>query len=69
MVDVDMMTGNPYKLINGTHQSGIFEIDNQNFLRVNLISLFVRDFPNQDNSKPNDIFISNLEIKGAVKLS
>ena len=69
VVDVDMMTGNPYKFINGTHQSGIFEIDNPNFLRVNLISLFTKDFPNQDNSKPNDIFISNLEIKGAVKLS
>ena len=69
MVDVDMMTGNPYRFINGVHQSGIFEIDNQNFLNIDSISLFTKDFPNEDNSKPKDIFISNLEIKGAVKLS
>ncbi|MCC8173199.1 MAG: hypothetical protein LIO65_02045, partial [Odoribacter sp.] len=38
-VDVDKMTGNPYKLITATEQYGIFDIDNENFVEINYISL------------------------------
>ena len=34
-VDVDKMTGDPYKLMNETRQYGVFEIDGVNFVRIN----------------------------------
>ena len=63
------MMGNPYRLSNQTRQYGIFEIDGGNFLRVNMISLFTKDFPIQKEDMPNDIFISNIQLGGAVSLS
>ena len=70
-IDVDKITGNPYKLIYGTRQYGIFEIDNVNFQRVNYISIFTDNFPNSkpDNELEDDIFISNIELFGASRLS
>ena len=67
-VDVDKMTGDPYKLMNETRQYGVFEIDGVNFVRINQISLFVEDFPNTATGKPTDITISQLELTGAVSL-
>ena len=67
-VDVDKMTGDPYKLMNETRQYGVFEIDGVNFVRINQISLFVKDFPNNATGKPTDITISQLELTGAVSL-
>ena len=68
-VDVDTMQGNPYRLANKTRQYGIFEIDGANFLRVDSISLFVKNFPEQQQEKPYDIFISDIEMCGAGMLS
>lgn len=70
-IDVDKMTGNPYKLIFDTRQYGIFDIDNVNFQKVNYISIFTNNFP---NSKPNDqladdIFISDIELCGAARIN
>jgi hypothetical protein len=67
-VDVDIMTGNPYRFKNKVRQYGMFNIDSSNFLRVNVVSLFVKDFPVQDNNKSSDIFISDLELCGANAL-
>lgn len=70
VIDVDKMTGNPYKLIMDTRQYGIFEIDSANFLDVNYISIFCYDFPNSlpDDQCVDDIFISALELSGANRL-
>lgn len=70
-VDVDKMIGNPYKQIIETNQYGIFDIDNKNFLRVNYISLFCYDFPNskEDDKLINDIFIKDIKLCGAGRLS
>ncbi len=71
-VDVDNMTGNPYKLNLGKRQYGIFDIDGVNFDKISSISLFVKDFPNQKNedeiTQQNlfDIVVSKVELSGAV---
>ena len=69
IVDVDKMTGNPYKMITSTRQYGIFDIDNKNFSEVNYISIFCKDFPNTTTGKEADIFVSNIELNGASLLS
>ena len=45
-VDEDNMVGNPYKLLYPTQQYSIFDIDGENFLRLDSIQIFSRDFPN-----------------------
>lgn len=70
-VDVDKMRGNPYKILYDTRQYGIFDIDGENFIEIDSISIFCYDFP---NSKPSnecidDIFIKNIELYGAERLS
>lgn len=69
IVDVNQFQGNPYKLNFDSKQYGIFEIDGTNFKYINKISLFVSNFPNQADDKPNDIFIKDLELEGVEKLS
>lgn len=70
-VDVDLMSGNPYKMLYDTRQYGIFNIDGENFIDVNSISIFCYDFPNSkpDNQCIDDIFIKDIELCGAVRLS
>lgn len=69
VVDVNQMNGNPYKIVHNTRQYGIFEVDGANFQYINKIYLFCYDFPNQDNTKPNDIFIRDIEFCGSVPLT
>lgn len=70
-VDVDKMIGNPYKQITETNQYGIFDIDNENFLRVNYINLFCYSFPNskEDDELVDDIFIKDIKLCGVSKIS
>lgn len=72
IVDINQMTGNPYKLTYDSKQSAFFEIDKEGFVEVKRVSLFVSDFPNSVTDKtlkPDDIFISNLELCAVEKLS
>ena len=66
-IDVDSMSGNPYYFIQEVPQSKVFEIDGQNFIGINNIILFAKDFPIQKDNENDDIFISNLSI-GAVSI-
>ena len=66
-LDVDSMTGNPYYFLQQVPQSKAFEIDGQNFIGINNIILFAKDFPIQNQNEQDDIFISNLSI-GAVSI-
>ena len=68
-LDVNQFEGNPYKMPNFKRQVGIFDIDGINFQYINKISLFCYDFPNQDETKSNDIFIKDFEICGSQALS
>ena len=68
-LDVNQFEGNPYKMPNFKRQVGIFDIDGVNFQYINKISLFCYDFPNQNETKPNDIFIKDFEICGSQALS
>lgn len=68
-LDIDSMTGNPYYYPNIVNQSQVFDIDGSNFEQINFISLFIKDFPNQSETKDDDIFISNFQIGGATVLS
>lgn len=70
-VDVDKMRGNPYKILYDTRQYGIFDIDGENFIEVDSISIFCYNFPNskEDSQCVDDIFIKNIELCGAEKLS
>lgn len=69
VVDVNQMTGNPYKITHDRREYGIFDIDTANFIDINRIYLFVSDFPNRAANKPADIFIKNLELVGQSKLT
>ena len=69
IIDIDKMSGNPYVLNNATPQLGYFEIDGENFEYVNNITIFEKDFPYQAADKDNDIFISELQIFGANRIS
>lgn len=67
--DTYKMEGNPYSFFNKTSQKAIFEIDGINFIGIEKIELFTQRFPNQDENTKDDIFISNLSIKGMNQLS
>lgn len=70
LVDINSMTGSPYNYTNGSEQKVIFDIDGENFKEIELITLFCYDFPNTtSDSKPDDIFVSNIMLCGANALS
>jgi hypothetical protein len=73
-VDIDNMTGNPYKLISGKRQYGIYAVSGASFKRIKSISLFVENFPYQKTDEEisaqnlYDIKISNIEFNAAAEL-
>lgn len=69
IVDINKMSGNPYSLLSFTPQVGYFQIDGEDFEYVNNITIFEKDFPNEDLTKPNDLFISELQLYGANRIS
>ena len=65
ILDVDNMTGDPYVFTSPVTQKILFEIDGKNFIRINKISLFVKDFIDTPASSKGDnynIIISNLSL-------
>lgn len=79
-LDEDNMTGNPYRFEHNTRQYQIFEIDGENFVRIDSIEIFCQDFPNSVSGTPQhyplrstdngvNIFISSVEILGAIRKS
>lgn len=69
-INVNNMTGNPYKLLQPTRQYVFFDINNANFIRVNSITVFVQNFPNQDQfNTVDDIFITNISLQAANKMT
>lgn len=68
IVNVDQMTGNPYNYTVPARQYGIFDVDGANFSSVRQIYLFAYNFPNTAEEKPNDIFVSKVELSAANAL-
>lgn len=68
-INVNNMTGNPYRFLQPTRQQAFFDIRNEEFVRVNSITAFVRNFPIQDETKNiTDIYISNIILQSASKM-
>ena len=67
--DTYLMEGNPYLFNNKVKQNSVFEIDGENFVQISKIELFTQLFPQKDETKEPDIFISNLSIIGVNQLS
>ena len=68
-IDNNDMEGFPYHFEKGSPQRVYFPIDGTRFVRINKIQLFCTKFPNKDNSKLDDIFVSNIILQGANKVS
>ena len=70
ILNIDTMVGNPYMFKTKMTQVAYFKIDGANFNRIRDIEIFDRSFQHQEFFlKPNDIFISNIEIIGANTLT
>lgn len=61
--------GNPYKASGNRETFEIFELDGANFEYINKIETFCYGFPLQAEDKPNDIFISELNVSGVNIIS
>ena len=76
-IDEDNMVDNPYRLAYETRQYQIFDIDGPNFIQVDSIEIFCKDFPGAEEVEDasdqllssGDIEITVLEISGAVRMS
>ena len=74
-VDEDNMINNPYRLLYDTKQYEIFDIDGANFISLESIEIFNKDFPKADSNITEemlitgDIEISALELYGAVRMT
>ena len=71
-LDSSNMLGNPMLYTSETTQYNIFQVDSSNFLYVDSILLFSRNFVEEDDTtlhKDNNIFFSNFSIYGLQKIS
>ena len=79
VLDEDDMVSNPYKLVLNTRQYKVFNIDGDNFIRIESITIFNTSFPgstkdwdDENQQKPiksGDIILSNFQLYGANALS
>lgn len=69
VLDIDNMVGNPYMLSAPLTQKAYFAIDGANFVGVQSIEIFSEGFEHHQTNKPDDIFVSNIEIIGANVLT
>lgn len=67
-LDVNSMSGSPYSLLNATRQYKIVPIKS-NFVQLLYVYIWTEDFPNIDNTKAADIFVSNVELTCANQIS
>lgn len=67
--DVNQISGNPYVLEVATPQFSAYELEAETFTRIEYIALFSNNFPNYSIDKPDDIFITNLSLQSARRLS
>lgn len=68
VLDIDNMEGQPYNFPSFTSQQIAFEIANKDFIRIDSILAFAKDFRLKESNRPNDIFIQNLRLQVMVPL-
>lgn len=68
MLNVDQMVGQPYNFTFPSRQYDIFDVDGINFVSVKQIYIFAYDFPHMEENKPDDIFVSKIELSAANAL-
>lgn len=70
VLDINSMLGDPYNQPAVLRQHAEFKIDPSTFKKIKKIELFSKDFvATDDDTKPADIFISNIELIGANLLT
>lgn len=70
VLNVDTMTGQPYRYNVANRQFAIFNIDGKNLDSITSIQAFCKDFSNADwNKTEHDIFIDNIEFLFAQPLT
>lgn len=67
-LDISNMRGNPYRLTSAVQQTAIFNIEGANFVAVDSVTIFCKDFLNYKDNPPVDIFISGIEFLCANRL-
>lgn len=69
-IDIDSFNGNPYNLYNYTKQTSTYEnFDKDKFKYIDSISIFESGFPYERSGEPDDIFVNNIQIFGARKIT
>lgn len=73
VLDTTMMDGNPYLYSSPVSQYAVFPIDSENFLYIDSIVAYAKDFVSEDDETgaynwDDDIFISSIEFCGLKKL-
>lgn len=68
ILNIDQMTGQPYNYNTPSRQYDIFEVDGRNFMSIKQIYIFSYNFPYNEENKPDDIFVSNIELSAANAL-
>lgn len=68
VVDIDKMSGDPYMYTNLTNQIIPFDIDNENFLYVKKIEIFIKDFIHKNDDYPADIHFENIQLQAANRI-
>lgn len=69
IVNVDNMTGQPYNYSTYSRQVEEFEINSENFVQLEYITIFADKFLLQDSKKPDDIWLTDIEFNGAIQLN
>ena len=69
ILDSTYVEGSPYKAGGNRETFEIFKLDGINFQYINKIKIFSYGFPFQEENKPNDIFISKINISGVNIIS
>lgn len=68
VVNIDKMSGDPYSYLSLTNQIIPFDIDNNNFLYVKRIEIFVKDFIHRDVNALPDIYFENFQLQAANRI-
>lgn len=67
-IDVNNMEGNPYSFNNFTRQASIFNIDTENYIGLEKITFFAKDFSKTESGHANDIFLKTPILYAAEEI-
>ena len=68
-IDINQISGNPYNLKDYSTQFKFFDVSGKNFHSVRQIYIFSENFPHTASDKDDDIFVQNIELACAGKMT